>query len=203
VRTQVCIIGGGPSGLLLSQILHLGGIDTIVLERQSRAYVLSRIRAGVLEEGSTALLRKAGVHKRLDREKILHLGTLLSARNRSYRIDFRQRTGKAVYVYGQTEVTADLYNARDDMDGVILDEARDVALHDVETSAPFVTFERHGKTQRIDCDLIAGCDGFHGISRHHIPKDKRREFERAYPFGWLGVLSETPPVSDELIYANH
>ncbi|MEP0565505.1 MAG: 4-hydroxybenzoate 3-monooxygenase, partial [Paracoccaceae bacterium] len=203
MRTQVCIIGGGPSGLLLSQLLHRAGIDTVVLERNTRAYVLARIRAGVLEEGSTELLRKAGVAGRMDREKIQHDGTLLSARNHSFRVDFQSTTGKSVYVYGQTEVTTDLYAARDAMDGVVIEEASNVALHDLESSAPYVTFERHGKAERIDCDFIAGCDGFHGVSRQHIPKDKRQEFERTFPFGWLGMLSETPPASEELIYANH
>lgn len=203
MRTQVCIIGGGPSGLLLSQLLHRAGIDTVVLERRNRDYVLSRIRAGVLEEGSAALLRQAGAHKRMDEEKIRHEGTLLSARNRSFRIDFRRRANKAVYVYGQTEVTADLYAARDAMGGKIIEEVADVALHNLETASPSVTYTKDGVPHSIDCDFIAGCDGFHGVSRKHIPQTKRREFERAYPFGWLGVLSETPPVSDELIYANH
>ena len=203
MRTQVCIIGGGPAGLLLSQLLHRAGIDTVVLERKTRAYVLARVRAGVLEEGSAALLQKAGVGERLERERILHQGTLLSARNRSFRVDFQRATGKSVYVYGQTEVTADLYAARDAMDGKIIEEAGDVALHNLESQAPFVTYTKDGVSQRIDCDFIAGCDGFHGVSRQHIPKNKRREFERTYPFGWLGIISETPPVSHELIYANH
>ncbi|NNE89463.1 MAG: 4-hydroxybenzoate 3-monooxygenase [Silicimonas sp.] len=203
MRTQVCIIGGGPSGLLLSQILHRAGIDTVVLERQSRAHVLSRIRAGVLEEGSTSVLRKAGVDTRMDREKIRHEGTLLSARNRSFRVDFTQHTGKAVYVYGQTEVTADLYAARDAMGGVIIDSVSNVMPHDLEGETPFVTYEKDDTEHRINCDLVVGCDGFHGVSRQQIPTSVRREYERAYPFGWLGVLSETPPVSHELIYANH
>lgn len=203
MRTQVCIIGGGPSGLLLSQILHRSSIDTIVLERRSRDYVLSRIRAGVLEEGSAEILRNAGVYDRMDREQILHEGTRLSARNRSFRIDFRQRTGKAVHVYGQTEVTADLYAARDAMEGQIISEALEVLPHDLETNAPYVTYSKDGTTRRIDCDFVAGCDGFHGISRLQIPKSILREYERAFPFGWLGILSETPPASHELIYANH
>lgn len=203
MRTQVCIIGGGPSGLLLSQLLHNAGIDTIVLERQTRDYVLSRIRAGVLEWGSVEMLRKAGVGSRMDAEGFVHGGTYLAARNRGFRIAFDELIGKQVMVYGQTEVTRDLYDARAKAGGVIIHEAADVQPHDMDTEKPYVVYHKDGKEQRIDCDFVAGCDGFHGPSRKSIPADVLREYERVYPFGWLGVLSETPPVSHELIYANH
>ncbi|MCE0503933.1 4-hydroxybenzoate 3-monooxygenase [Roseivivax sp. GX 12232] len=203
MRTQVCIIGGGPSGLLLSQLLHRAGIDTIVLERRSRAHVLGRIRAGVLEWGSVELLEEAGVAQRMFAEGKPHGGTYLAAQNRGFRIDFERHTGRRVMVFGQTEVTAELYKARDAMQGQILHEVEGVALHDLDGRAPFVTFTREGREERIDCEFIAGCDGFHGPSRKAIPESVRREYERVYPFGWLGVLSETPPVSEELIYANH
>ena len=203
MRTQVCIIGGGPSGLLLSQLLHNAGIDTVVLERQTRDYVLGRIRAGVLEWGSVEMLRKAGVGSRVDSEGFVHGGTYLAARNRGFRIDFQHLVGKQVMVYGQTEVTRDLYDARAKADGVIIHEAREVAPHELDTEKPFVTYQKDGKEHRIDCDFVAGCDGFHGPCRKAIPATVLHEYERVYPFGWLGVLSETPPVSHELIYANH
>ncbi len=203
MRTQVCIIGGGPAGLLLSQLLHRAGIDTIVLERRSRDYVLSRIRAGVLEWGSVQMLREAGVGDRMDREGFPHEGVYLAAQNRGFRIDFKARTGKPVMVYGQTEVTHDLYAARDAMGGVIIDEAEGVTPHGVDTDAPHVTYVKDGAEHRIDCDFVAGCDGFHGVSRKTIPASVLREYERVYPFGWLGVLSRTPPCAEELIYANH
>ena len=203
MRTQVCIIGGGPSGLLLSQLLHRTGIDTVVLERQSRDYVLSRIRAGVLEWGTVELLREAGVGARMDREGFIHTGTYLAARNRGFRIDFNELTGKKVMVYGQTEATRDLYDARAAAEGTVIHGAEGVALHGLDTSSPYVTFTKDGTEHRIDCDFVAGCDGFHGPSRKAIPVSVLREYERVYPFGWLGVLSETPPVSHELIYANH
>ncbi len=203
MRTQVCIIGGGPSGLLLSQLLHNAGIDTVVLERQTRDYVLSRIRAGVLEWGSVEMLRKAGVGTRMDAEGFVHGGTYLAARNRGFRIAFDELVGKQVMVYGQTEVTRDLYAARDKAGGVVIHEAAGVKPHDLDTETPYVTYLKDGKVHRIDCDFVAGCDGFHGPCRKEIPADVLREYERVYPFGWLGVLSETPPVSHELIYANH
>jgi p-hydroxybenzoate 3-monooxygenase len=203
MRTQVCIIGGGPSGLLLAQLLDRSGIDSVVLERRSRAYVLSRIRAGVLESGTVEVLREAGVAARLDAEGLPHGGTYLSARNRGFRIDFAALTGKQTLVYGQTEVTADLYAARDAAGGVIIEEAEGVTPHDLDSNAPYVTYQKDGSTHRIDCDYVAGCDGFHGVSRQAIPRSVLKEFERVYPFGWLGVLSRTPPASHELIYANH
>jgi p-hydroxybenzoate 3-monooxygenase len=203
MRTQVCIIGGGPSGLLLSQLLHLQGIDTVVLERKSRDYVLSRIRAGVLETGLCDLLRKAGVGERMDREGYVHKGTLLAAAGRQFRIDFDGLIGKSVMVYGQTEVTKDLYAARAHLDGVVIHDVDGTQLHGADADAPYVTYILDGTEHRIDCDWVAGCDGFHGVSRKTIPDTVLREYEKVYPFGWLGILSETPPVNHELIYANH
>ncbi len=203
MRTQVCIIGAGPSGLLLSQLLHQAGIDTVVLERQTREYVLGRIRAGVLEWGTVELLERAGVGARMHAEGFVHTGTYLSAQNRGFRIDFDGLIGKKVMVYGQTEVTRDLFAARDAMGGVVIHEAAGVQPHGLETDAPFVTYTKDGTEHRIDCDYVVGCDGFHGVSRKSIPSSVLRTFERVYPFGWLGILSETPPAHEELIYANH
>lgn len=202
MRTQVCIIGGGPSGLLLSQLLHTQGIESIVLERQTRDYVLGRIRAGVLETGFVDLMRKAGVSERMDREGFIHDGTLIAAGNEQFRIDFSALTGSHVLVYGQTEVTRDLYEARDKAGGTVLHECSGVKPHDLDTDKPYVTFIKDGTVQRIDCDFVAGCDGFHGPCRQEIPLTVRREYEKVYPFGWLGILSETPPVDHELIYSN-
>lgn len=201
MKTQVCIIGGGPSGLLLSQLLHLAGIDTVVLERRARDYVLGRIRAGVLEWGSVDLLRRAGLGARMADEGFAHSGCLLAGENRTIRIDFEKLTGKQVMVYGQTEVTRDLYAARDAMGGVVIHGAEGVTPHALDTDAPYVTYVKDGTEYRVDCDYVAGCDGFHGVSRQSIPASVLRDYERAYPFGWLGILSETPPVDDELIYA--
>jgi p-hydroxybenzoate 3-monooxygenase len=201
MRAQVCIIGGGPSGLLLGQLLHLRGIDTVILERRTRAHVLSRIRAGVLEHGFVSLMHDAGVAERLDREGFVHDGVIIASPQGQTRIDFEKLTGKSVIVYGQTEVTRDLYAARDSIGAPIIDEAEDVTIHGADGDAPFVTYRKDGQEHRIDCDFIAGCDGFHGVSRQTIPASVRREYEKVYPFGWLGVLSETPPVHDELIYA--
>ena len=203
MRTQVCIIGGGPSGLLLGQILHQHGIENIILERQTRDHVMSRIRAGVLETGTCDMLRKAGVGERLSREGFTHEGTFIAAAGRQFRVDFQKNVQKHVTVYGQTEVTADLYESRDKAGLATIHMAEGVTLHDITSDAPSVTFVHNGQEQRIDCDFVAGCDGFHGISRQTIPSEKRKEFERVYPFGWLGILSQTPPVSHELIYANH
>lgn len=202
MRAQVCIIGGGPSGLLLSQLLHGKGIDTVVLERKTRDYVLGRIRAGVLEVGFVNLMREAGASERMDRESFTHDGTLISYDDEMFGINFVEHTGTPVVVYGQTEVTRDLYDAREAMDGKIVFNVEDVVINDAETDAPYVTYSVGGEVQRIDCDFVAGCDGFHGVSRQTIPPSVRREYEKVYPFGWLGVLSETPPVNDELIYAN-
>ena len=202
MRTQVVIIGGGPSGLLLSQLLLKSGIDTVVLERKTKDYVLTRIRAGILERGFVSLMREAGVAERMDAEGFVHDGTLIAAENATFRIDFRKHTGTTVLVYGQTEVTRDLYEAREKTGGKIIYETENVVIHDAKSDAPYVTFTTGGQEQRIDCDYIAGCDGFHGVSRKTIPDEVRREYEKVYPFGWLGVLSETPPVDDELIYAS-
>lgn len=203
MRTQIVIIGAGPSGLLLSQMLHLSGVDTVVLERRPRAHVMARIRAGVLEWGTVEMLRAAGIGERMDAEGFIHDGIYLSAQNRGFRIPLKERAGRPVMVYGQTEVTKDLYVAREAMGGAVIDEAGGVAIHGADTAAPFVTYVKDGRERRIDCDHIIGCDGFHGVSRRSIPAAALKEHERVYPFGWLGVLSESPPVSDELIYANH
>ena len=204
MRTQVGIIGGGPSGLLLSQLLHLAGVDNVVLERRSRDYVLSRIRAGVLEQGFVALMREAGVAERMDREGEVHHGVNIAFGGQVHHVDLAGLTGgHSVVVYGQTEVTKDLYEARDRLGGTVIHEAEAVTPHGIETDSPFLTYRLAGEPKRLDCDVIIGCDGFHGVSRQSIPAPERREFERVYPMGWLGVLSHTPPVSDELIYANH
>lgn len=202
MRTQVAIIGGGPSGLLLSQLLHVRGIDSVVLERKTRDYVLSRIRAGVMERGLYELMKEAGCGARMEREGMPHDGTLLSYGDEMFRVNFKDLTGHPVMVYGQTEVTRDLYDAREAADGKIEFNAEDVEICDADTDCPYVTYRVGSETRRIDCDFIAGCDGFHGISRKTIPADVLKEYERVYPFGWLGVLSETPPVNHELIYAN-
>ena len=203
MRHQVCIIGGGPSGLLLSLLLRRAGVDAVVLERRSRDYVLSRIRAGVLEQGLCDILREAGVGERMDREGFVHDGTIITAHGTTVHIDFKKLTGKSVMIYGQTEVTQDLYQALDRIDAPVFHEAEDVAIHDADGDAPYVTFRHDGQQHRIDCDYIAGCDGFHGVSRQSIPQAVRREYESVYPFGWLGILSETPPVADELVYSGH
>ncbi len=203
MRTQVAIIGGGPAGLLLSRLLMRAGIDAVVLERRSRAHVLSRIRAGVLEWGTAQTLRRAGVGARMDREGQVHSGCHFSAGDRLIRIPFGELCGRDVMVYGQTEVTRDLYEAQEADGAQILHEVDAVALHGLDGDAPHVTFVHEGTERRLDCDYVAGCDGFHGPARQAIPEGARRTFERVYPFGWLGILSETPPVSEELIYANH
>jgi len=201
MKTEVAIIGGGPSGLLLSQLLNRAGVDTVVLERSSQSHVLSRIRAGVLESGTTDLLREAGVGDRLDAEGIPHDGCVLSDEDLMVHINFKDLTGRCVTVYGQTEVTADLYAAQDAIGAPRLHGVEDVQIHD-PLENPHLTFRHEGHEKRLDCRFVAGCDGFHGVSRRTIPTEKRREFERVYPFGWLGVLSQTPPAHEELIYAN-
>lgn len=206
MRTRIAIIGAGPAGSLLAHLLHGAGIDSIVLERRSRAYVLGRIRAGVLEAGSVRVLREAGLADRMDAATgggDPHDGVGLSLDQGHLRIDFTEAVDRQVMLWGQTEVQHDLYDALD-ADGVtLLDEVDDVELHDLTSDAPSVTFTRDGADERLDCDWVVGCDGSRGTSRLAIPDDLRRTFERSYPFGWLGILSETPPVDDELIYASH
>jgi p-hydroxybenzoate 3-monooxygenase len=204
MKTQVCIIGGGPSGLMLSQLLHLQGIETVVLERQSREYVLSRIRAGVLENGFTELLRKAQCGDRMDKEGEIHDGFFIAHSGKLDRVDLHKYSnGSSVMVYGQTELTRDLYEARDRMNGIVIHNAEDVQPHDVKSANPFVTYRKDNAEHRVDCDYVIGADGFHGVSRKSIPADVLKEYEKIYPFGWLGVLSRTKPVSPELIYAKH
>jgi p-hydroxybenzoate 3-monooxygenase len=202
MRTQVAIIGGGPSGLLLSRLLRTRGIDSVVLERRTKAHVLSRIRAGVLEQGLVRLLEEAGCAERLHAEGFVHEGTLIAYDGEVFRLDFTEHTGQPVVVYGQTEVTRDLYAANDADGAAMLFEVADVAIHGADGAAPSVSFTQGGAARRIDCDFVAGCDGFHGVSRRTIPDALRRDYEKIYPFGWLGILSETPPVHHELIYAN-
>jgi len=202
-RTQVAIIGAGPSGLLLGQLLYKAGIDAIILERQTGDYVLSRIRAGVLEQVCIDLLDEAGVGQRMHKEGLIHGGFDLLFKGERHRIDMNQLTGgKNVMVYGQTEVTRDLMDARQSLGLPSVYEAQNVQVHDFETAKPRVTYEKDGVTHTIECDFIAGCDGFHGVCRASAPKDKIREYEKVYPFGWLGLLSDTPPVHHELIYVN-
>lgn len=202
MKTQVIIIGGGPSGLLLSQLLHVRGIESVVLERKTKDYVLGRIRAGVLERGLVSLMEEAGCAARMHAEGFTHDGTLVSYGDEMFRVDFAKHAGKPVMVYGQTEVTRDLFTAREVAGGQIEYNVENVIIHDAKTDAPFVEYTVDGEVRRLDGDFVAGCDGFHGISRQTVPLDVRREYGKIYPFGWLGILSETPPVNHELIYAN-
>ena len=202
MRSQVVIVGGGPSGLLLGQLLHRRGVDAVVLERKTRDYVLGRIRAGILETGFVNLMREAGVAERLDRECFIHEGTQIADGNEMFSVNFQELIGESVVLYGQTEVTRDLYDAREAAGARTIFNVDDVEICDADTEAPYVTFSEGGQSHRIDCDFVAGCDGFHGVSRQTIPLTVRKEYEKVYPFGWLGILSETPPVDDELIYAN-
>jgi p-hydroxybenzoate 3-monooxygenase len=203
LRTQVVIIGAGPAGLLLGQLLHLYGIDNIILERQTGEYVLGRIRAGLLEEGTVSLLDKVGAGARAHREGLVHHGVELAFGGARHRIDMHGATGKTVMIYGQTEVTLDLMNARKASGQTSVYQAADVTPLDFDTDRPRVTYVKDGVTHEIACDFIAGCDGFHGASRASVKPEAIQTFERVYPFGWLGILSETPPVSHELIYVNH
>jgi len=204
LKTQVAIIGAGPSGLLLGQLLQQAGIQTLILERQSADYVLGRIRAGVLEQGMVDLLREAGVSQRMDAEGLVHDGFELALNGQLTHIDLKALTGgQSVMVYGQTEVTRDLMAARAATGGVTLYNAREVQPHGLKTDQPWLTFEHEGEAFRLECDYVAGCDGFHGVARQSIPAESLKVFERVYPFGWLGILADTPPVHPELVYAKH
>jgi p-hydroxybenzoate 3-monooxygenase len=204
MRTKVAIIGSGPSGLLLGQLLSNAGIDNIIVDRSSREHILARVRAGVLEEGMVDLLDQAGVGERMHREGLPHEGFSLAFDGRDHRIDLFDLTGgKRVMVYGQTEVTLDLIERRERDGGVTVYEAAEVTPVGFDGDRPYVTYQKEGVTHRIDCDYIAGCDGFHGAGRKAVPADAIKTFEKIYPFGWLGILAEVPPVNHELIYANH
>lgn len=205
MKVQVCIIGGGPAGLLVSQLLHLAGIATVVLEKHTRDYVLARVRAGVLEHNFADLMREAQCGERMDREGEIHHGFSIAHNDgRLDRVDlFKHSGGNSVIVYGQTEVTRDLYDARDKSGAPTVFEAEDVSLHDLTADRPFVTYRRDGTEHRVDAEFVVGADGFHGASRRAIPKGSLREYERVFPLGWLGVLSRTKPVSPELIYVSH
>jgi len=204
MRTQVGIIGAGPSGLLLARLLHLQGIESVIIERQSKAYVLGRIRAGVLEEGMASLMREAQVGARMDREGLVHKGIHLAFFGRMERIDLAAHSGgKAVMIYGQTELTKDLAEAHLAAGGVIHYEAPALAVEDYDTDQPRIVYEKDGQRQELICDFVAGCDGYHGAARQSVPRGKIRLFEKSYPFGWLGILADVPPVEEEIIYANH
>src|SRR5271156_5943924 len=203
MRTQVVIVGSGPSGLLLGQLLAMAGIETIILEQKSKDYVLGRIRAGVLEEGTVGLIEQAGAAARLHSEGLVHDGIEIAFEGSRHRIDFKALTGRTVTVYGQTEVTRDLMDARAAIGAPTVYEALDVDLLELESDRPVVRYRKDGEACEIACDYVAGCDGFHGIGRRSIPEDVLRAYERVYPFGWLGVLVAQPPISHELIYVNH
>jgi p-hydroxybenzoate 3-monooxygenase len=202
-HTQVAIIGAGPSGLLLGQLLHRAGIDAVIIERQSAEHVLGRIRAGVLEQVTADLLTEAGVGARMHREGLVHEGFELLVNAERHRVDLRRLTGGAtVLVYGQTEITRDLMQARSAAGLRTVYEAQDVAIDDFATSHPFVTYRDGGQEHRLECEFIAGCDGYHGVCRRSVPRAACREYEMVYPFGWLGMLTDTPPLQDELLYVN-
>ncbi len=203
-RTQVGIIGSGPAGLLLAQLLSRHGIDSVIVERQSRAHVEARIRAGVLEQGTVALLREAGVSQRMEREGLVHEGITLAFAGRRERIDLRKLTGgSTVMIYGQTELTRDLINARLAANGAIHFESPALVVEDYLSEQPRIVYEQNGQQQELHCDFVAGCDGYHGVARQSVSADKLQVFEKLYPFGWLGILADVPPVDHELIYANH
>ncbi len=204
MRTQVAIIGSGPAGLLLGQLLGRAGIENVILDRASRDYILGRIRAGVLEEGTASMLDQAGAGARMRAEGLPHDGVGLGFDGHRHRIDFKRLTGgKHVIVYGQTELTCDLMEEREAAGFATEYEAENVQPCDFDGGSPFVTYDKDGASQRIDCDFIAGCDGFHGVSRQSVPVSSLRLFEREYPFGWMGLLSDTPPVDEELVYTSH
>lgn len=202
MKTQVAIVGAGPSGLLLGHLLRAEGIDVVIVERQSAEHVLSRIRAGVLETITTELMQRLGVGHRMNAEGMIENGFNLASTDQLIRIDIKALTGKHVTVYGQTELTRDLMDAAPHRDLQVIYQARDVALHDVEGDSPSISYTKDGQTCRIDADFVAGCDGFHGPSRKAIPVSAAREYERVYPFGWLGILADVPPCHPELIYAH-
>ncbi len=202
-RTQVGIIGSGPAGLLLAHLLQQEGIETVVLERQSRAHVESRIRAGVLEQGTVWLMRQVGVNARMDREGLVHDGVNLAFGEEMRRIDFKKHTGKGVLVYGQTELTKDLIQARLERGGVIEFDAPVKEVEDYGSQQPRIIFEKNGEPWEMACDFIAGCDGSHGAARQSVPADAVTQYEKVYPFGWLGIMADVPPVNEELIYINH
>jgi p-hydroxybenzoate 3-monooxygenase len=202
-RTQVAIIGGGPSGLLLSQLLYLHGIDNVVLERQTREYVTGRIRAGVLEAGTVDLLLRAKLGDRMIKERLVHEGVALAFSGRQVRVDLQALSGQSVSVYGQTEITKDLVEAHLAARATLQFETTEVAVEGFEGARPKVRYRQNGKIHELDCDFIAGCDGYHGVCRQSIAGAAIQSFERVYPFGWLGILADVPPVSDELIYSNH
>lgn len=203
MKTQVCIIGAGPAGLLLGHLLRAEGIRCVVLERQTGEYVLGRIRAGVLEKVTVDLMKRLGLDARMNAEGLPHGGFNLADGDRLIRIDIAELVGEQVMVYGQTELTRDLMDACKERDLPVVYEAGDVALHDVDSDAPYVTYTAEGREQRVDAEIIVGCDGFHGPSRQAIPDTVGRVFERVYPFGWLGILADVPPCNHELIYSNH
>jgi p-hydroxybenzoate 3-monooxygenase len=203
LRTQVAIIGAGPSGLLLSQLLHLNGIDSIILERQTREYVAGRIRAGVLEQATVDLLLAANLGERMMKERLVHDGFSLAFSGRTERVNLKGLTGKSVSVYGQTEITKDLLDARTALNARIFFESAAVSIEGIDAKKPTVRFTHEGRTQEVSCDFVAGCDGYHGICRQSVPNDAIRTFERLYPFGWLGMLADVPPVAHELIYSAH
>ena len=205
MRTQVGIIGSGPSGLLLARLLHLQRIDTVIIESRSRDYVLGRIRAVVIEQGKADMLRQAQVGERMDREGLIHEGINIAFDGRLERLDFPKHTnGKVVMVYGQTEITYDLMKAHiDEAGGIVHYDAPAVGVEGSDTDAPRIIYEQNGQRMELICDFVAGCDGYHGVARQSLPADKIKIFERTYPFGWLGILSDVPPVNKELIYANH
>ena len=203
MKTQICIVGAGPAGLLLGHLLRAEGVECVVIERRSPDYVLGRIRAGVLEQTTVSLMERLGLDARLKAEGLPHDGFNLADGARLIRIDIAELTGKHVVVYGQTELPRDLMEASAERGLEVIYGAEEVTLHDIESDAPSVTFSRAGREERVDCRFIAGCDGFHGPSRQAIPAASGREYEREYPFGWLGILADVPPCNDELIYANH
>jgi p-hydroxybenzoate 3-monooxygenase len=202
-RTQVAIIGAGPSGLLLSQLLYQNGIDSVVFERQSRDYVAARIRAGVLEQGTVDLLLQANVGERMQRERLVHGGFSLGFAGESFRVDLKGLTGDAVSVYGQTEVTKDLMDARAAAGAKMIYEASELSIEGVDGAQPTVRYVQHGRTHELSCDFIAGCDGYHGVCRRSVAPSAMQSFERIYPFGWLGILADVPPAAHELVYSNH